>query len=217
VGRILEYLDGRGLLDDTIVVSTADHGDMLGAHGLFEKGYPLHYEETLRVPLIVADPDHRHAERPRALASLMDVLPTVAELAGVALPDDSERQGMSLAATVRGEKTSAPRAHVIAETFAYGGTESGAGTHRDFAHFEEHDGSANLSIRTDTARYVFRWNDEDELFDLTADPHEITNVACDPPYRETIEVLRATLQGEIGRTDQHFAAAVDARMTVKAA
>src|SRR5688572_231349 len=88
VGRIMEYLDGRGLLDETIVVYTADHGDMLGAHGLFEKGYPLHYEEALRVPLIVADPNHGHAERPRALASLMDVVPTIAELAGVPLPRD---------------------------------------------------------------------------------------------------------------------------------
>ena len=212
IGRVVDYLERRDLLDETIVVCTADHGDMLGAHGLFEKGYPLHYEEALRVPLIVVDPDYRAPQRPRELVSLMDVMPTVAELAGVPLPEDPEREGMSLAAAVRGERLPAPRGHVIAETFAYGGKESGAGTHLDFALFAEQDGAANLSIRTDTARYVFRWNDEDELFDLATDPREITNLAGAPEHQRTVTALRTTLLSEISRTDQRFAAAVQQRM-----
>ena len=217
VGRIVDYLHGTGLLDDTVIVYTADHGDMLGAHALFEKGYPLHYEEALRVPLLVVDPDHAAPRRPAVLASLMDVVPTVAALTGVPLPDDSERQGVSLAAAVQGAAPPAPRPHVIAETFAYGGTESGAGTHRDFAQFTAQDGSANLSIRTESTRYVFRWNDEDELFDLTADPHEITNLAPSSEHRGTLERLRATLVHEIERTDPRFAASIQERLASQAA
>ncbi|HET7771660.1 MAG TPA: sulfatase-like hydrolase/transferase [Chloroflexota bacterium] len=213
VGRIVDYLDGKGLLDDTIVVYTADHGDMLGAHALFEKGYPLHYEEALRVPLLVVDPDQPAPARPRALTSLMDVVPTVAQLAGVPLPADPERQGC--AAAVTDDPGPPARAHVIAETFAYGGKESGAGSHLDFAHFASQGGSANLSIRTDSARYVFRWNDEDELFDLAADPHEVTNLASE---RHTLlESLRSTLLQELRRTDPRFAAAVEQRVLAKAA
>jgi arylsulfatase A-like enzyme len=215
VGRIVEYLGGRGLLDDTVVVYTSDHGDMLGAHGLFEKGYPLHYEETLRVPLIVADPDNGTACRPRGLVTLMDVLPTAAELVGVTLAPDPERRGISVAGVLEGRDVG--HEHVLAETFAYGGKESGAGTHVDFARFAELKGSANLSIRSDGARYVFRWNDVDELFDLGADPHEITNLAASPEHRVAIDALRSTLVEEIRRTDPEFAAAIQSRMTEKTA
>jgi arylsulfatase len=216
VGRALEYLEGRGLLDDTIVVYTADHGDMMGTHGLFEKGYPLHYEETLRVPLVIADPDHPVPARPRGLASLVDVVPTIAELAGVALPASAEREGRSLAAAVTGADPSAGRPHVVCETFAYAGKESGAGSYVDFARFEELRGSANLSIRTPSLRYTFRWNDVDELFDLEADPEQRRNLAGQSEHGETVRALRGTLVEEIERTDTSFAAAIRRRMADKA-
>jgi arylsulfatase A-like enzyme len=145
----------------------------------------------------------------------MDVMPTVAELCGVPLEPDDERQGMSLAGRMAGGEGG--REHTLAETFAYGGEESGAGSHLDFAGFSEQGGSANLSLRTDTERYVFRWNDEDELFDLAADPHEIVNLAGARAERDRVEGLRRALVAEIERTDARFGAAVRGRMAGKAA
>ncbi len=216
VGRVVEYLDAMGLLDDTIVVYTADHGDMMGAHGLFEKGYPLHYEETLRVPLVIADPDQRSPVRPRGLTSLVDVVATLAGLAGVALPVSGEREGRSLAAALSGEDDAPLRPHVVCETFAYEGRESGAGRYVDFARFEELGGSANLSLRTPSSRYTFRWNDVDELFDLEADPDQCHNLAGVAAHQVEVRALQDTLTGEIERTDARFAATLRQRMAAKA-
>jgi arylsulfatase A-like enzyme len=215
VGRILDYLDGRGLLAETVVLFTADHGDMMGAHGLLEKGYPLHYEETLRVPLVIADPERPEAARPEGLASLTDVVPTLADLTGVALPNDPLRDGRSVAPALSAAGASAElRPHVVAETFAFSGQESGAGTYVDFARFEALGGSANLSIRTPEARYVFRWNDTDEYFDLTADPHEIENRIAAPDSQPAAAALRERLVREIERTDRGFGATIRRRLAV---
>jgi arylsulfatase len=223
VGRIVEYLEKHRLLEDTIVVFTADHGDMMGAHGLLEKGYPLHYEEALRVPLIVVDPDSPGGRRVNGLTSLIDVLPTLAELAGVHLTEPYE--GRSVAASldgVQGEGSgrvdqSAPtlRPHVIVETFTFGGSEGGEGEYLDLDRFEEASGTANLSIRTARERYIFRWNDGDEFYELTSDPGEERNAIATPAAHTSVERLRHALLGEIERTDPRFAALVRRRMETK--
>jgi len=211
VGRIMDYLASEQLLDDTIVVFTADHGDMMGAHGLLEKGYPLHYEQDLRVPLIIADPDSPGGTRPEGIVTLMDVLPTVAELADVALPGG--HAGISATAGLR-EAGATLRPHAIAETFTYNGTEGGDGEYVSLDDFEALNGTANLSIRTPEARYVFRWNDVDELYDLSADPHEIHNRAADASHQQQTQRLREALLEEVERTASHFGQLVRARMAL---
>lgn len=209
VGRIIGYLETERLLDDTVVVFTADHGDMMGAHGLLEKGYPLHYEQDLRVPLIIADPDSPGGARPDGIVTLLDVLPTVAELTGVALPAGHE--GVSAAAAL-GDAGALLRPHALAETFTFNGAEGGDGEYISIDDFEAQRGTANLSIRTPGARYVFRWNDVDELYDLSVDPHEIHNLARDAPYRAQVERLRRALLGEVERSAPRFGQLVRARM-----
>ena len=81
VGQILATIDRLGQTDDTIVVFTADHGDMMGDHGLLLKGF-MHYRGTLQVPMVIADP-RRAAGRTRSLASSIDLGPTLMELCGV--------------------------------------------------------------------------------------------------------------------------------------
>jgi len=154
--------------------------------------------------------------RPRGLASLMDAVPTVAELAGVPLASNPERQSVSLVRALEGNGDAALRPYVLAETFAFSGKESGAGAYVAMDRFAELGGSANLSIRTPDARYVFRWNDEDEYFDLEADPHEITNLAASPAHGERVRALRSLLVEEVESTDARFAAAVRQRMDAKA-
>ena len=63
IGRILEALDASGMADDTIVVFTSDHGDMLGAHGGMQQKWCNAYDESVRVPLIVKGPGVAAAER----------------------------------------------------------------------------------------------------------------------------------------------------------
>jgi len=82
VGQILAAIEQLGQTDNTIVVFTSDHGDMMGDHGLLLKGF-MHYRGTLQVPLIVADP-RRAAGRTTSLAGSIDLGPTLLELCGVA-------------------------------------------------------------------------------------------------------------------------------------
>ena len=71
VGRILARLDQLGVRDDTIVVFTSDHGDMMGDHGLFLKGF-MHYRGSLQVPMVIAVPGIEPG-RTTALASSIDL------------------------------------------------------------------------------------------------------------------------------------------------
>ena len=217
VGRIVAHLEARGLLASTIVVFTADHGDMMGAHGLLEKGYPLHYEPALRVPLLVAGPGVAPGARPGGLVGLTDVLPTVADLAGVALPPVPA--GVSAAGALAPGGADAPlRPCAIAETFTFDGAEGGHGEHTALADFEARSGTANLSVRTPQARYVFRWNDVEELYDLDADPGEVTNLAAGAARAGQRDRLRQTLLDEVERTGgAHLAGLVRRRLAARSA
>ena len=86
VGRVLAALDELGLADDTVVVFTSDHGDLMGDHGLLNKG-PFHFEGLLRVPMIWRWPGRFPARTAPGLASLLDVAPTILDLAGVPIPE----------------------------------------------------------------------------------------------------------------------------------
>ena len=79
---VLDALEAGGQADRTIVVFTADHGEMAGGHGLRQKG-PFMYQENVRVPLVVAHPDGPKGVSTDALGSTVDLVPTLLELAGV--------------------------------------------------------------------------------------------------------------------------------------
>jgi arylsulfatase A-like enzyme len=79
---VLRTLEQLGLDDNTVVIYTADHGDMLGAHGLRQKG-PTMYKENVRVPLIVRHPEYRSGITTNALGGPIDLLPTLLSFAGV--------------------------------------------------------------------------------------------------------------------------------------
>jgi arylsulfatase len=193
VGTILDHLRGTGELDHTIVVYTSDHGDMMGAHRLMEKGHLLHYEEALRVPLLLRHPDGRQA-RSGGLVSVVDLAATLAELAGVGWdPGD----GRSFAAMVGDASAGPTRDHVTAETVLYGMESDASGEHRDPASWDASTDGMNLSVRTPSLRYVFRSRDEDELFDHRRDPGEQRNVAGDPAYDRDRTALRGLLAQEV--------------------
>ena len=178
IGRLLGALDKMGLAEETLVVFTSDHGDMTGAHGgLIDKGLP--YEEAMRVPLVFSHPSLGSGERD-GLALNMDLLPTALSLLGVA---HEPRQARDLATEVL-DADSPGRDHLLAEyhglRFLY---------------------SQRILVSDDGWKYVFSPGDDDELYDLSADPQEMTNLAPAPEAAETLARLRAALMAETARFD----------------
>jgi choline-sulfatase len=156
VGRLREALDGLGLLDGTIVALVSDHGEGLGEHGEATHGVFL-YQATLHVPLIVVAPGRWPAgKRVTSLASLVDVAPTLLDLAGQTAP--SGLDGRSLGPAVGGNAVTARQIAVESE-FGYNSY-----------------GWAPLVGLTDGS---LKWigAPDPELYDLAKDPGERRNLA----------------------------------------
>ena len=100
LGALLEALEEEGQLDHAVVAVVADHGQMLGEHGLTGHGYNL-FEPVLQVPLLIWESQQREGRVIDPRVSLIDLLPTLAELTGVEPPADLP--GRSLAPAMRGE------------------------------------------------------------------------------------------------------------------
>jgi len=111
VGRMLAYLQQSGKADNTLVIFTADHGEMLGDHGVNRKGF-FHYEPLIRVPWVLRLPGMLPAGlRQPGIVQSVDLPATLVDLAGVAVP--TEFQGISLASWCRGERTDSPRPYAL--------------------------------------------------------------------------------------------------------
>jgi arylsulfatase A-like enzyme len=176
IGRLLDYLEQSGLVNDTLVVFTSDHGDMTGAHGgLIDKGLP--YEEAMRVPMVFSHPSLPSGTRD-GLALNMDILPTALSLLGIAY---APRQAEDLSALVRADSADG-REYLLAEyhglRFLY---------------------SQRILISADNFKYIFSPGDRDELYDLNGDPGEMHNLAADAGHTEILKRLRAALIRETAR------------------
>lgn len=185
VGRILRAIEDRGLKETTTVLFTADHGDLLGDHGLPYKG-AWHYDACIRVPLIAWGAGVR-AGVCSAPVETMDLFPTVLELAGV--QDIPATEGRSLVPWLRGETPDGWRQECYAESFAtYNDVER-----RNWAR----------TVRTEAYRYTLYADGGGEmLFDLRADPDEQTNLAGDPATATVRSELRGRLlERIIGQDD----------------
>lgn len=194
LGRIVERCKADGEWENTIVVFLSDHGDMMGAHGLMEKGHLLHYEEACRVPLLIRHPD-RLPSRTENLVSLCDVAVSLAELAGVEWAQAGD--GVSFAGMVGGRAATPTRQFVITESTLAGGH---AGGHGEPFHAEDWTyprDSLNAAIRCADVRYIYRSHDQDELYDLASDPHEQRNIAADAASAGRRRALRETLAGAL--------------------
>jgi arylsulfatase A-like enzyme len=162
-GRLLEALKRTGQAEDTLVLYCADHGDYCGEHGLFAKGIPCfrgayHVPAVVRWPAAVSGP----GRRVDALVSLADFAPTFLEAAGI----ETERRlaGASLVPFLRGEIPPSWRDEIHTQC---NGVE---------LYYTQR------SVMTRETKYVFNGFDQDELYDLRRDPHELRNLACDPAY-----------------------------------
>ncbi len=180
LGRIISALEERGELDRTLIVFTSDNGFFYGEHGLTSERR-LPYEESIRNPLLMRYPPLIAAgSRPSGLALTVDIAPTVLEVAGAPVGDHI--QGRSLAPLLRGE-TADWRESILVEFYTY---------ENPFNHLVEMDYRA---IRTDRYKYIHwvKFPAMDELYDLTADPYELDNLADDPAQAAVVRRLRNDL------------------------
>jgi arylsulfatase len=186
VGTIVERLRERGELDRTIIVFTSDHGDLMGAHRLMEKGHLLPYEEAVRIPLIVTHPDGMQGVDDQ-LHSVVDLTATLLDYAGI-----------EPAGTIDGHSfaSGGGRTHVTGESILWGrDSENAHGEHRDPADFRLGQDTINLWARDQDFRYIFRSDDIDELYDQRTDPDETDNLADDHP--DVVKHRRRLLAEEI--------------------
>lgn len=176
VGRLLDALDRLGLAENTVVVFWSDHGYHFGEHGLVMK--QSNYENSARVPLIVAWP----GQKTRGGASgrtveLLDLYPTLTDLCGV--PTPSHVQGRSLRPLLDDPAAAWDKPALTQVTRGPGKP----------AH----------SIRTERHRYTDWGNGKAELYDYTADPGELKNLADDPAHAALREELAGRLRAALAR------------------
>ncbi len=194
VGAVLAAIERLGQTDDTIVVFTSDHGDMMGDHGLMLKGF-MPYRGTTSVPLVIVDPS-RSAARTASLAGSIDLGPTLLDLVG--LPGYEGIQGRSLVPLLDDPAAAVRDALLIEDDLPSG-----------IAARSPIPAKSRTVVTTDnggrTAKYTRFSSGEDLLFDLTADPLERHDRSTDDA------VLRAQMIERL--TDTLIASADDARGT----
>ena len=172
VGRVVDALERLGLKENTIIVFTSDHGYHLGEHGYFQKN--TLFEDSDRIPLIVYDPAMKgKGTQTTSLVEMIDLYPTLNELAGVTLPRYVAGKSFK---TVLDNPSKETRKSVLSQI-----------------------GRA-FTVRTDDFRYT-RWGeggpDLIELYDRRKDPAELHNLAQDQTYRETIQKMDKLLNERI--------------------
>ena len=168
IGQIMRVLEETRQAENTIVVFTADHGDMLGSHGLWFK---MSFREgSNRVPMMIAAPGLAPG-RIDAPVSMLDLAPTLLDLAGVDMGGVTPFvDGESVVAMASGAARSGP---VPSEYAAEGSV------------------APMVSLRGERYKLNLCETDPPELYDLDADPHELTNVAGDPVYGEAFSALES--------------------------
>lgn len=163
-----------GMPKNTIIIMTADHGEMLGDHYLFRKTFP--YEGSARVPMMFAGAGIQADAVHNGPACLEDIMPTVLELAGVEIPDSVD--GTSLAPVLRGDSENPVREYL----------------HGEHAECYGYDKQPNHFMTDGRWKYIWRTSPGDELlFDLHDDPRECRNLASDSQHSDTLAKWRNRL------------------------
>jgi uncharacterized sulfatase len=167
IGRVIDAATSlHG--DDAVIIYTSDHGDMLGAHGLQSKG-PMMYEEITNIPFIIRAPGASAGVASQALASHLDIVPTMLELAGVEIAD--ELHGTSLVPAL-GDPGRAVRRDLMMGFHRYGVNQPAYG------------GFYPIRCLTDgRCKLALNLLDRDEFYDLAEDPGEKDNRIDDPAVR----------------------------------
>ncbi|HEY7625792.1 MAG TPA: choline-sulfatase [Ilumatobacteraceae bacterium] len=167
-GVLLDTVASIGATGNTVVILVADHGDMLGERGLWYK--MSFFEGSCRIPLVIHSPDRFGARRVATPVSLVDVLPTLMDLA------DADAGSVV---------DPLPGASLV--QLADGGTDDRVVVGEYMA---EGSCAPIVMVRRDSLKFVHCPADPDQLYDLASDPHERSNLASDPAWSDTLAAMR---------------------------
>jgi arylsulfatase A-like enzyme len=220
LGRLLQALKESGKYDNTAVFLFSDHGEFGGDYGLVEKNQNTFEDVLTRVPLIIkpAQTFANQIFRTDALVELLDVYATILDMAGI--KSNHFHFGQSLVPLLRGQ-TDRHRDYVFSE--------GGQLANEDHTHeplrapghdywprisvqneFRESHGKA-IMVRDHRWKYVYRLYEPDELYDLRADPNELTNLAQMSQYENTCRKLREVILRWLVQTADVVPLTLDAR------
>lgn len=179
IGKVLNELKELGIEENTIVIYTADHGDMCGGHKMVDKHYIL-YDDVVRIPLIIKWPGviKEKGKCDEFIYNFLDLPPTFLEILGIEPKDFF--QGKSILPILKGENIDDWRKEVVS---TYNGQQFGLYTQR--------------MIRNNKWKYIWNTTDIDELYDMENDPNELINLIHNEEYFETISDLRKKLYEEL--------------------
>lgn len=171
-GVVMGALAESGRLDDSIIVASTDHGEMLGAHGIYQK--MVMYERSINIPFIIRIPGFE-AGRRKHLASQVDLAPTLLDL--LHIEPLQRAQGRNMEEILRD-----PHAEWSNYTYSeYNGHLAG--------------GFKMRAVIGDRFKYVYHHESDDELFDLNNDPDELDNILDEPQRLELADEMRSRLVG----------------------
>jgi arylsulfatase A-like enzyme len=188
VGLVFHTLEAKGVLDNTAILLSADHGFFLGEHHFYDKR--LMYEPSIRVPLAIRYPKLiKSGIQTKQMALNLDIPSTMLDIAGLKIP--SAMQGRSLKPFFQGGGVPDWRKDWLYEYYEY----------PEFEHVEPHRG-----IRTDRYKLIdfYLEPEQFELYDLQTDPEEKTNLYDKTGYEELGKKLRTRLEELRRETDDHY-------------
>ncbi|MCR8634382.1 arylsulfatase [Paenibacillus radicis (ex Xue et al. 2023)] len=184
IGRFLQSMLEYGVLHNTIILFTSDHGELLGDHHLFRKALP--YEGSAKVPFILADPGgllnlHKNILNDHVI-EIRDIMPTLLDAAGASIPDTVD--GLSLLPLARGESVQ----------------------WRNDIHGEHECKDMSNHYMTDgIQKYIwFSQTGREQLFDLSQDPQETTNLVEDTRYKVSLDNWRGRLAAELADREEGY-------------
>jgi arylsulfatase A-like enzyme len=165
IGRILETLEERKMLDETFIIYCSDHGDMTGDHHLWRKSYA--YEASARIPMLVRGPGAPQGVVNETPVEIRDVLPAFCAAAGITAPEQCDGQNMLAA-----------RREWI-----------------DLEHDVCYDKTNHWTAVTDGKwKYIYHaYDGSEQLFDLVRDPHELEDLASSPAHEEPLRLWRGRM------------------------
>lgn len=197
-GILLEPLIATGRLDDTLIIFTSDHGEMLGDHRMLKKG-PVMFEEMIRIPFLVKAPQGETSTQIPELVSHLDIVPTVLDYCDIATPP--ELTGVSLRPLLEGSKKAVRNGLTI----------------------EYHScvwGEPQMPLRawrTSEWKYVECGAGDHELYHLTEDPGETVNLAKVASAQEKLNELKKELYTDMMRTQDNWPQVAEPRNRIEMA
>jgi arylsulfatase A-like enzyme len=200
MGGLLDTLRSCGIEEDTIVVFTSDHGDMLGSHGQFKKQQP--WEESIRVPFLLRYPAllGREGREVKALIDAPDIMPTLLGLSGLAIPGSVE--GLDYSGYMQGGENPS-------DTGPCGPVRGGAALlmcPQPFGQWSapRHGGREYRGLRTQRYTYARTLDGPWLLFDDEQDPYQLENLVEEPAYAALVGELDDWLQRRLDALGDEF-------------